>query len=334
MQTSTFASAAAAAALVCATACVPIPVDLTGGEEERPETAPPAAESPSEPAPGPESPPDRPPAGQEGQGDQEGSDSGGSQEGQPQEPAGGAAVHLPLGGSHTFGDGFSVSMGPVERRTDEEEYREAPQEPEEETSPEEGTDPLEGGESPEDGAPPEEEWSPDEGESFENEPWEEEPLEEEPLEDEPLEEESPEEEFPEEELPEQPGEGPGEDEWAEEGVEEQEPLEEEPGYGEPQYDALHYFAWTVTLTNGTGAPVHTGSPLDTCAVGDPLQASFAPVMGDTIEPPYMLEPGRSASWDADCLITEGDVPLQWTLEFHGEDGTPLYPPLVFSGGVP
>ena len=56
-------------------------------------------------------------------------------------------------------------------------------------------------------------------------------------------------------------------------------------------------------------------------------------MGDSVEPPPVLEPGRSGSWDADCLIVEGDVPLQWTVEFYDEDGVPLYPQLVFSGGV-
>lgn len=344
MQTSTLAAAAAAAALVYATACGPVGVDTTGGEGERTETAPPPSGSPS-------GPPSRPPGGQ---GEQEGSDSG---PGRTEEPGGGAAVHLPLGGSHTFADGFSVSMGPVERRTEGDEDRRAPREPgdgatpregppEGGESPDEGESPGEapqdgpsGGESPEDASPgeegtggespgdtgPEEEGS--NGESPEDTaPEEEESGGESPGDTGPAEEESegdgPAGESP-EEVPEQPGEGPGEDEWGE---------EETPR--EPQYDALHYFAWTVTATNGTGAPVHTGSPLDTCAVGDPLQESIAPAMGESVDPPRSLAPGRSGSWDADCLITEGDVPLQWTLEFYDEEGEPLYPPLVFSGDVP
>ena len=55
MQVSTFASAAATAILVCATACGPVPVDTGDGEENRTGPVPPAPGNPSEPtAPRPE----------------------------------------------------------------------------------------------------------------------------------------------------------------------------------------------------------------------------------------------------------------------------------------
>ncbi|MDE3724710.1 hypothetical protein PWG71_25265 [Nocardiopsis sp. N85] len=389
MQTSTLA--AVAAVVLCATACVVVPVETTGGEGSPPAETTVPEDTPSEET-GPGTEPARPPD----QEDQEGSDEGANEPRGPGTPLPyGQAVHLPLGGSHTFEDGFTVTMGAVERRTDDGGYRSTPEEPREPEEPEEPQDfgaedegdptdeePPFDEESPEeessDGEPtdeasPEEEGSPEDEESpveeeypedgdepvdgddeepsggeSEGEPPEE-PSEEGSEEEEPSEEgseeEEPSEEGSEEEEPSEEGseeeepseEGSEEEEPSEEGSEEEEPSEEAPlpdpdeGAG---FDPLHYFAWTVTAANGTDEPVHTGSVLETCASGAPLRESFPPLLGDVVNPPASLAPGQSGDWDADCLIVEGDVPLQWTLEFRDEDGSPLYPPLVFSGEVP
>ncbi|MDT0328194.1 hypothetical protein [Nocardiopsis lambiniae] len=342
MQTS--ALAAVAAVVLCATACVVVPVETTGGEGSPPAETTVPEDTPSEET-GPGTEPARPP-GQEDQEDQEGSDEGANEPGGPQTPLPyGQAVHLPLGGSHTFEDGFTVTMGAVERRTDDGGYRSTPEEPRE---PQEHEEPQDFEE--EDEGDPTDEEPPFDGESPEEESSDGEPTDETS----PEEEGSPEDEEPptEEEHPEdgdgpvdgpdeEPSEGESEDgppeDPAEEGSEEGEPSEEAPlpdpdeGAG---FDPLHYFAWTVTAANGTDEPVHTGSVLETCASGAPLRESFPQLLGDVVNPPASLAPGQSGGWDTDCLIIEGDVPLQWTLEFRDEDGSSLYPPLVFSGEVP
>ncbi|WP_435108861.1 hypothetical protein [Nocardiopsis synnemataformans] len=96
---------------------------------------------------------------------------------------------------------------------------------------------------------------------------------------------------------------------------------------------LPYIAWTVEITNGTDAPIHTGSITSSCSVGDPLMESEAPVLGESINPPDQLAAGQSGAWEEDCWASEEDTQLQWTIEFYDENSAPLYPPVTFAGEI-
>ncbi|MGW5875200.1 hypothetical protein ACWFMI_01430 [Nocardiopsis terrae] len=328
-----FTSVPAAVLLVALVGCGPETATTTGDQEQNTENDTETTQAPEETT---RSPGERDP---DGQGPTRTPPPRGGEEEPPYLPD--EPVSLGLGESHEFEDGFTVSMGPVERRTESvEEYG---------TTGEDGEGP--GGSSPgtsdEDTGPVEEETSeetPDEPAA----PTGEEPEEGDegaeatedttgdptdgttgapgsPTEDEATEETT---EAPTEEATEEPS-----DEATEDPAEEptQEPSEEATEGAAEEGD--DYFAWTVEVTNGTDQTVHTGSITSTCAVGDPLEESSAPVLGDTVNPPQNLEPGRSGSWEADCWADEEDTYLSWTLEFFDEDGNRLYAPLHFSGDV-
>ncbi|QRN80997.1 MAG: hypothetical protein JK586_05730, partial [Nocardiopsis sp. BM-2018] len=191
---------------------------------------------------------------------------------------------LGLGESHRFEDGFTVTMGPVERRTDPPLTDESATDAEDGAG--EGTDPAD--ELEDDG---------DEdldGEDLgEDEALEEEPVEE-PEEDEPAPEED-------ETVVEDEGDDPAEDEPVEdepvdepvddpvdEGPAEEEPEDEEED--EPEDEGDDYYAWTVELSNGSDAEVHTGSIFTECSVGTPLTLSSAPLLGEALNPPMALAP--------------------------------------------
>ncbi|GAA1468893.1 nucleolar 14 family protein [Nocardiopsis exhalans] len=240
---------------------------------------------------------------------------------------------LGLGESHRFEDGFTVTMGPVDRRTDPPLLDEST------------TDAEDGAEEDADPADDlEDEWD-DEGDE---EPgdidgedlWEDEALEEDPVEESEDDEPAPEEDEP---VLEDEGEDPAEDDPVEDEPEDdpvdEEAADEEPDEDEPEEEdedeGDDYYAWTVELSNGGDAEVHTGSIFTECSVGTPLTLSSAPLLGEALNPPMTLAPDEEGSWDADCWADEdGDPALQWTLEFVDEQGERLYPVLVFEGQAP
>lgn len=97
--------------------------------------------------------------------------------------------------------------------------------------------------------------------------------------------------------------------------------------------ALPYLAWNVEVSNETGAPVYTGGTLRRCAVGDPVREGEAPRLGESINPPEQLGDGGAATWEEDCWASEEDRHLQYTVEFHDQDGVIAYGPVTFSGPV-
>jgi hypothetical protein len=211
-------------------------------------------------------------------------------------------VLLGLGESHRFEDGFTVTMGPVDRRTDPPLIDDSATGTEEST--EEGTDPADGLEDDqEDGLDEEpEDWDEDD---WEEDDWDEDV----------------------------DGEGLPEDEDLEEDPVE-EPQDDEIVDEEPEDEGDDYYAWTTELSNGGDAQVHTGSVFSECSVGTPLRLSSAPLLGEALNPPMTLAPDEQGSWDVDCWADEDDDPsLQWTLEFVDEQGERLYPVLVFEGQV-
>lgn len=96
---------------------------------------------------------------------------------------------------------------------------------------------------------------------------------------------------------------------------------------------LPYLSWTVELANEGSETVQTGLITKTCAVGDPLEESGSPGLGDSVNPPESLDPGQSGAWDEDCWLDEDDSQIQYTVEFHDQDFVPLYPPVTFTGTV-
>lgn len=274
--------------------------------------------------------------GDGGQGGQPSSPSTGAEEeptveeeGEPASPEGSASpdeseptegpIMLALGESHRFEDGFTVTMGPVERLTEP-----APDRSDAST----GEDPLDetSVEGEDEGTVDEPTMDEEESEGPEEEPSEE-PVEEtgepseEPAEesDDPMGEESPEEspEGADEETVDPDDEGP---------------VDEEPTEGTEE-EGDDYYAWSVEIANGTGEDLHTGSVLTGCAVGSPLTESSAPLLGTALSPPMALSSEESGSWDEDCWADEDDPTLQWTLEFIDEQGRSLYPVLIFEGRV-
>ncbi len=235
-------------------------------------------------------------------------------------------ILLALGESHRFEDGFTVSMGPVERRTEPGPVDHSDTGVEEGTGDEDGSvedEPVE--EAPEDV----------DGEDLDSEdPSEEEALDEdpdEPLDDNPTEEPEDGDPFAEPALENDGGDEPAEDEPAEDDPVDDAPVEEPAE--DPEDDGEDYYAWTVTITNGTDEDVHTGSVITECSVGAPLTLSSAPVLGEALNPPMTLAPDQQGAWDEDCWASEDDSTLQWTLEFIDEEGRSLYPVLVFEGQV-
>ncbi|GAA4907624.1 hypothetical protein [Streptomonospora salina] len=97
---------------------------------------------------------------------------------------------------------------------------------------------------------------------------------------------------------------------------------------------LPYVAWSFEITNNTGNLLHTGSTTSSCFVGDPLEETEQPVLGDAVNPPDQLADGQSATWDADCWMDEDESQLQYTLEFYDQESVSLYPPVTFAGKVP
>src|SRR5690606_29833015 len=97
---------------------------------------------------------------------------------------------------------------------------------------------------------------------------------------------------------------------------------------------LPYAARKVEITNNTGAPLHTGSTTSACFVGDPLEESEQPVLGESVNPPDTLADGQSAAWDADCWMGEEESQLQYTLEFWDEEGIEPAYAVTFAGDVP
>ncbi|MEU3018905.1 MULTISPECIES: hypothetical protein [unclassified Nocardiopsis] len=96
---------------------------------------------------------------------------------------------------------------------------------------------------------------------------------------------------------------------------------------------LPYLSWTVEVTNEGSEAVPTGLVTRSCSVGDPLRESGSPALGDNVNPPESLGPGQSATWDEDCWADARDHQVQYTVEFHDQDFTPLYPPVTFVGTV-
>ncbi|GAB3711912.1 hypothetical protein [Nocardiopsis nanhaiensis] len=242
------------------------------------------------------------------------------------EDGGGAAtadepVRLALGATHTFEDGFTVTMGAVERRTEPAEAAaDGSDTAPDDASPDEDGEPAddpgyEEGEADPD-TPEDESW-PEEDESWPEEDDLEDPEDAEDLED--LEEE---------------------DSWAEEDEdvpETEDDLPVEEPVEEPAEESLEdgddYYAWSVDIVNDGDEDVYTGAVLSACSVGDPLTASGAPFLGEALAPPAHLTPEQNAAWDEDCWSDEDDSTLQWTLEFLNEEGARLYPVLVFEGRV-
>ncbi|WP_236572122.1 MULTISPECIES: hypothetical protein [unclassified Nocardiopsis] len=97
--------------------------------------------------------------------------------------------------------------------------------------------------------------------------------------------------------------------------------------------ALPYLAWNVEVANNTGAPVYTAGAMRSCAVGDPIREAEAPRLGESINPPEQLADGQTGTWEEDCWASEEDRHLQFTIEFHDEDGVIAYGPVTFSGPV-
>ncbi|MFW5415081.1 hypothetical protein J0910_29835 [Nocardiopsis sp. CNT-189] len=97
---------------------------------------------------------------------------------------------------------------------------------------------------------------------------------------------------------------------------------------------LPYAAWKFEITNTSGAPLHTGSTTSACFVGDPLEESEQPVLGESVNPPDTLADGQSATWDADCWMGEEESQLQYTLEFWDEEGAEPTYTVTFAGEVP
>lgn len=228
-----------------------------------------------------------------------------------------------LGESHRFEDGFTVTMGPVERLTEPAPDRSdasAEEDPSDETSIEgEDEGPVDEP-TMDEGASEEPEEEPSQGPVEETgEPSEEPPEESEA----PMDEESP--EGSDEEMDDPDDEDPVGEEPMEEAEEESEEESEEEGDD--------YYAWSVEIANGTGEDLHTGSVLTGCAVGNPLTESSAPLLGTALSPPMALSSEESGSWDEDCWADEEDPTLQWTLEFVDEQGRSLYPVLIFEGRV-
>ena len=240
-------------------------------------------------------------------------------EGETTQEEGSEPIMLELGGSHRFEDGFTVTMSPVERRTEPTPERSdatGEEDPAEEAPDGDGSTDDESMEGLDETEPVEEETAEDstddptaiEGESPEEEPGEEGSSDEGPptVEDDPLDEESAEGETSEEEPVEEGSEDEGDD----------------------------YYAWTIEITNGTDEQIHTGSILTDCSVGDPLRESSGPLLGEALNPPMFLAPDESGSWDEDCWAAEDDPTLRWSLEFIDEQGRSLYPALVFEGQAP
>ncbi|WP_017581383.1 hypothetical protein [Nocardiopsis valliformis] len=233
-----------------------------------------------------------------------------------------------------------MTMGPVDRRTDPPLLDESTTDAEDgaEEDAEEDVDPADDLEDD-----LEDEWDDEEPEDWDEDidgedPWEDEALEEEPVEEPEDDEPAPEEDEP---MVEDEGDDPAEDDPVEdEPVDDpvdEEAADEELAEDEPEEDdeGDDYYAWTVELSNGSDAEVHTGSIFTECSVGTPLTLSSAPLLGEALNPPMTLAPDEEGSWDADCWADEdGDPALQWTLEFVDEQGERLYPVLVFEGQAP
>ncbi|QKW32497.1 hypothetical protein HUT17_05025 (plasmid) [Nocardiopsis flavescens] len=96
---------------------------------------------------------------------------------------------------------------------------------------------------------------------------------------------------------------------------------------------LPYVAWQWELTNGTDAPLEIGGETSSCFVGDPLQESEKPVLGESVNPPEMLAPDQTGSWDVDCWMDEQDTDLQYTLELYDPESVLMYT-VTFAGQVP
>ncbi|WP_460754005.1 hypothetical protein [Nocardiopsis oceani] len=242
------------------------------------------------------------------------------------EDGGGAAtadepVRLALGATHTFEDGFTVTMGAVERRTEPAEAAaDGSDTAPDDASPDEDGEPAddpgyEEGEADPD-TPEDESW-PEEDESWPEEDDLEDPEDAEDLED--LEEE---------------------DSWAEEDEdvpETEDDLPVEEPVEEPAEESLEdgddYYAWSVDVVNDGDEDVYTGAVLSACSVGEPLTVSGAPYLGEVLAPPAYLASEQNAAWDEDCWSDADDSTLQWTLEFLNEEGERLYPVLVFEGRV-
>ena len=96
---------------------------------------------------------------------------------------------------------------------------------------------------------------------------------------------------------------------------------------------LPYLSWTVELAEEGSETVQTGLVTKSCAVGEPLEESGSPGLGDSVNPPESLEPGQSGAWDEDCWHDEEESQIQYTVEFHDQDFVPLHPPVTFAGTV-
>ena len=98
--------------------------------------------------------------------------------------------------------------------------------------------------------------------------------------------------------------------------------------------ALPYVAWSFEISNDTGGTLSTGSVTSSCFTGDPLEEAEQPVLGDSVNPPDQLADGQSGAWDLDCWMDESESQMQYTLQFHDEQGGEMYPPVTFAGEVP
>lgn len=94
--------------------------------------------------------------------------------------------------------------------------------------------------------------------------------------------------------------------------------------------ALPYVAWRFEVANGSEGPVTLGPSMSSCFVGDPLVEVEEPVLGEAVNPPDVVAPGQTGSWDADCWMGEDESALQYTVEFSDAE----FPPVTFAGEVP